>query len=220
MFQDLRYGVRMLLKNPGFHLDGRDDSRSRASARTPAIFTVVNAVLLRPLPYPASKKLMEVGRAFIGSDLASDLSVSEPKFVFLRDQAQSFEAVTATQGLGSNVYLSDESQIEYIRGLIVSAEFFRVLGRATGQRTRLYERGRQPRRRARGDFGRRIVAAALWGRRRNYQQANHAQRSGLHRRRDYATPVLNTPGRRMSSCRCASIPRVKTKGRTGRSSGD
>jgi len=127
MFQDLRYGVRMLLKNPGFTAIAILTLALGIGANT-AIFTVVNAVLLRPLPYPESEKLMQAGRAFQGGDLASDLSVSEQKFVFLRDQTQSFEAVTATQGMGSNFYLSDGNQIEYINGLLVSVDFFRVMG--------------------------------------------------------------------------------------------
>jgi predicted permease len=115
----------MLLKKPGFTLIAFFTLALGIGANT-AIFTVVNAVLLRSLPYPGSEKLMEVGRAFPGSDNASDLS--EPKFVFLRDNNQSFEAVTATQEMGSNTYLFEESQTEYIRGFIVSADFFRVLG--------------------------------------------------------------------------------------------
>jgi putative ABC transport system permease protein len=125
LWQDVRYGIRMLLKKPGFTLIAFFTLALGIGANT-AIFTVVNAVLLRPLPYPESEKLMEVGRAFPGSDNASDLS--EPKFVFLRDNNQSFEAVTATQEMASNTYLFDESQTEYIRGFIVSAAFFRVLG--------------------------------------------------------------------------------------------
>jgi putative ABC transport system permease protein len=125
LWQDLRYGIRMLLKKPGFTLIAFFTLALGIGANT-AIFTVVNAVLLRPLPYPGSERLMEVGRAFPGSDNASDLS--EPKFVFLHDNNQSFEAVTATQEMGSNTYLSDESQTEYIRGWMVSADFFRVLG--------------------------------------------------------------------------------------------
>lgn len=125
LWQDLRYGIRLMLKKPGFTLIAFFTLALGIGANT-AIFTVVNAVLLRPLPYPESERLMEVGRAFPGSDNASDLS--EPKFVFLRDNNQSFEAVTATQEMGSNTYLFDESQTEYIRGFIVSADFFRVLG--------------------------------------------------------------------------------------------
>ncbi|HEY3026115.1 MAG TPA: ABC transporter permease [Pyrinomonadaceae bacterium] len=125
LLKDLRYGIRMMLKKPGFTLIAFFTLALGIGANT-AIFTVVNAVLLRPLPYPGSEKLMEVGRAFPGNDFGSN--VSEPKFVFLRDNNQSFEAVTATVGMGSNTYLSDESQTEYIRGWRVSAEFFRVLG--------------------------------------------------------------------------------------------
>lgn len=90
-----------------------------------AIFTIVNSVLLRPLPYPQSENLMIVGRYFNETSAVSDLSV--PKFVFLRDNAQSFAALTATQERLTD-YLSDENQTDYIRSTMVSAEFFRVLG--------------------------------------------------------------------------------------------
>ena len=122
--QDLRYGLRMLSKKPGFTLIAVGTLGLGIGANT-AIFTVVNAVLLRPLPYPESERLMEVGRAFTGNDVSA---LSEPKFVFLRDNSQSFEAVCATQGMGSSVRLSNESQTEYISGLMVTADFFRVMG--------------------------------------------------------------------------------------------
>ncbi len=124
LLQDVRYAIRMLLKKPAFALITVITLALFICANT-EIFTVVNAVLLRPLPYPDSERLMEVGRAFPGSEFGSN--VSEPKFVFLRDNNQSFEAVTATVGMGTNTYLSDESTTEYIRGWMVSADFFRVL---------------------------------------------------------------------------------------------
>jgi len=125
LFLDIRYGVRMLLKKPAFTLIAFLTLTFGIGANT-AIFTVVNAVLLRPLPYPEAERLMEVGRAFPGSDEVNALS--EPKFVFLHDHNQSFEAIMASQTMGANTYLSDEGQTEYIRGLIVSGDFFRVLG--------------------------------------------------------------------------------------------
>ncbi len=124
LFQDLRYGARMLLKKPGFTLIAVITLALGIGANT-AIFTIVNAVLLRPLPYPESERLMQMGRAFTGSDDVGALN--EPKFVFLRDNCQSFESVTGTQG-GPELYLSDVSQAEYISGLWVTADFFRVLG--------------------------------------------------------------------------------------------
>ena len=124
LLHDLRYGLRIMLKRPGFTLIAVMTLALGIGANT-AIFTVVNAVLLRPLPYPSSEKLMELGRVFPGSKEVS--SLSEAKFIFLRDRLSSFEAVAATQGLGSNTYLSDANETEYIHGLVVSADFFRVL---------------------------------------------------------------------------------------------
>lgn len=129
LLQDMRFGIRMLLKKPVFTLIAFLTLAFGIGANT-AIFTVVNGVLLRPLPYPSSERLMEAGRAFAGSDDVSALS--EPKFIFLRDNSQSFEALTSTQAFPS-AYLSDESETEYVKGLIVSSDFFRVLGVAPAQ---------------------------------------------------------------------------------------
>ncbi|HYJ88114.1 MAG TPA: ABC transporter permease [Pyrinomonadaceae bacterium] len=129
LLQDMRFGIRMLLKKPAFTLIAFLTLALGIGANT-AIFTVVNGVLLRPLPYPGSERLMEAGRTFAGSDEVNALS--EPKFVFLKDNSQSFEALTSTQALPS-AYLSDESQTEYVRGLIVTADFFQVLGVSPAQ---------------------------------------------------------------------------------------
>jgi putative ABC transport system permease protein len=124
LLQDLRYGARMLKKAPNYTLIAVITLSLGIGANT-AIFTIVNAVLLRPLPYPESEKLMQIGRAFAGSDDAG--SLNEPKFVFLRENCQSFEAITGTQG-GTELYLSDENQADYVGHLRVTADFFRVLG--------------------------------------------------------------------------------------------
>jgi predicted permease len=125
LLQELRFGLRMLVKNPIFTLVAVVTLALGIGANT-TIFTVVNAVLLRPLPYPSSERLMELGRVFPGSKEVSALS--EAKFIFVRDNLRSFEAVTATQGMGSNTYLSDGNETEYIDGLVVTADFFHVMG--------------------------------------------------------------------------------------------
>src|SRR5437016_4014081 len=122
---DLKFAFRQLRKNPGFTTVAVLTLALGIGANT-AIFSVVNAVLLRPLPYPASEELVQVGRSFTGRNEVSDLS--EPKFVYVHDHSRFFEAVTATQGMGSTLYLSDESQTEFIDGVRVTADFFRVLG--------------------------------------------------------------------------------------------
>jgi predicted permease len=124
IWQDLRYGARSLVRTKGFTAVAIITLALGIGANT-AIFTIVNAVLLRPLPYPESEKLMIVGRYFADTSAPSDLS--QPKFIFLRDNVQSFEALAATLERPTD-YLSDENQTDYIRSVMVSADFFRVLG--------------------------------------------------------------------------------------------
>ena len=122
--KDIRYAFRTMLKRPGFTLIAVMTLALGIGANT-AISTVVNAVLLRPLPYPSSERLMELGRVFPTAKEVN--SLSEAKFIFLRDHLNLFEAVTATQGMSSNTYLSDANETEYMHGLVVSSDFFRVL---------------------------------------------------------------------------------------------
>src|SRR4029450_2602553 len=124
ILQDLRYGVRMLSKKPGFTSIAVVTLALGIGATT-AIFTVVNAVLLRPLPYDRPERIMSLSPDFAGNRFSN---ASETKFVFWRDQSQSFVGVAATNGIGSGVNLSGGNEPEFVSGVRVSADFFRVLG--------------------------------------------------------------------------------------------
>lgn len=125
MFQDIRYGVRMLLKNPGFTLVAVLTLGLGIGANT-AIFSVVNAVLLRPLPFAQPERLMMVwnnGVQAAGGD-RTPLAVAD--LLDLRSQNRTFESVDAFQGSFYN-YNGGETP-ERIRGVRVTANFFKTLG--------------------------------------------------------------------------------------------
>jgi hypothetical protein len=140
LIRDLRYGARMLLKAPNITLTAVITLALGIGATT-AIFTIVNAVLLRPLPYPDADKLVFVGQSFRGGPTGT----GEPKFLFWREQSQSFEALACYSSYGgARGNLAGGDEAEYVRGMRVSEDFFRVfgvypaLGRAPlAQKTRL-----------------------------------------------------------------------------------
>ncbi len=124
LIQDLRYGLRMMAGKLGVTLIAVLTLALGIGATT-AIFTVVNAVLLRPLPYPDAERLLSIGQRY-NSGLAR---AGEPKFLFWREQSQSFEAMAAYSSFaGASGNLSGGNEPEYVRGLRVSEDFFRVLG--------------------------------------------------------------------------------------------
>jgi predicted permease len=126
LWQDLRYGARMLAKNPGFTLIASLTLALGIGANT-AIFSVVNAVLLRPLPYTEPERLVAIGMTDARNPKGpkiNDVS-SYPDFFDWRERNQSFEVLavyhtmTGTMtGNGAPVHLS---------GQVVSAELFDVL---------------------------------------------------------------------------------------------
>jgi len=121
MFQDLRFGVRMLLKNPGFTAIAVLTLALGIGANT-AIFSVINAVLLRPLPYGEAERLVFVGHSW--GDGAPRI-ISSLNYLDCRDQNQVFENTALVSWWGAN--LTGEGQPERLTGLQVSAGFFETL---------------------------------------------------------------------------------------------
>src|SRR5262245_49546144 len=123
ILHDLRYGARTLLKNPGLSLIAVVTLALGIGANT-AIFSVVNAVLLQPLPYPEPAQLVRVWE----TDAKSQQEKSSVSFPCLRDwreQNQSFARIAAYEH--ESFILTGENEPERVVGLKVSADFLQTL---------------------------------------------------------------------------------------------
>src|SRR5215475_7332779 len=106
LLQDLRYGARMLLKKPGFTLIAVLTLSLGVGANT-AIFSVVNGVLLRPLPYKEPGRLVRVYSEFPTMNLRK-FWVSPPEYWDIQKEAKSWEAIGAWSAGGANVATTGE----------------------------------------------------------------------------------------------------------------
>jgi putative ABC transport system permease protein len=122
---DLRYALRMLLKNPGFTVVATLALALGIGANT-AIFSIVNAVLLRPLPLREPEQLVAIFGAFRGG--AQLASVSPADFKDYRDQNQVFEQLAAAQSVSVPVSLTGSGEPERLTGAWVTANYFEALG--------------------------------------------------------------------------------------------
>ena len=129
MLQDLRFGVRMLLKNPGFTAVAVLSLALGIGANT-AIFQLVNAVRLKSLPVRDAEQLVNVSLtdmdAARGSKQSLYPSVTNPIWEQIRDRQQGFSGVLAW---GRNDFnLAQGGEVRWAKGLWVSGDFFHVLG--------------------------------------------------------------------------------------------
>jgi len=152
--QDLRFGLRMLRKNPGFASVAALTLALGIGANT-TVFSLVHAVLLRPLPFPNAKRVVLIhGR----TDQVPRIPVSYADLEDFRRQSQSFDGISAWAGQSIN--LTGQEKPERVRGAFVSANFFDVLG-VTAEYGRTFAAGEdQP-----GSAGVVVVNHSLWVRR-------------------------------------------------------
>src|SRR5437879_6412586 len=121
LLRDVRYGLRTLLKNPGFTSVAVVTLALGIGANT-AIFSIVNAVLLRPLPYQDPNGLVVVRESWKGE---GTMPAAWPKYLDWRAQNHVFEAI-AGSGWVSGFTMSGRQEPEQILGLPVTASFFRL----------------------------------------------------------------------------------------------
>jgi putative ABC transport system permease protein len=124
---DLRYSLRTLRKMPGFSIVALLVLALGIGANT-AIFSVVNSVLLRPLPYPGSDRLALIWETDLKDGIKRE-GPSAPNFLDWKEQSQSFEDMALLEvGTGT---LTGEGEPEQVIGLRVTTNFLSMLGART-----------------------------------------------------------------------------------------
>jgi len=123
-WQDLRYGVRILLKQPGFTLVAVITLALGIGANT-AIFSLVNSILLRPLPFREPDRVVRLIQA--SPKLGLDTwGVSQADFAAYRDQNRSFETIALYNS--SAINLTGAGEPERLPLTSVTADYFKVFG--------------------------------------------------------------------------------------------
>jgi putative ABC transport system permease protein len=126
-WQDLRYGARILLKKPGFTLIAVLTLALGIGANT-AIFTVINALLFRPLPYPQENQIVVLQEARKGqaTDSFSTNAVSYLNFKDWQSESHSFESMAIVQP--DEVTLTGQGEPARVQIAIASSDLFKTLG--------------------------------------------------------------------------------------------
>lgn len=122
LLQDLRSAVRSFKRRPGFLLLVLGTLGLGVGATT-TVYSIVQGVLLAPLPYPDPDRLVRVGK--ISDGRAGILSVSAPDLEDLQARNRSFSSLSASRP--ANMTLSGQGEPELVRAAMVSSQFFRTL---------------------------------------------------------------------------------------------
>jgi putative ABC transport system permease protein len=132
LLKDIRYGIRGLLKRPSLTIVATITLALGIGANT-AIFSVVNAVVLRPLPYAEPDRLMTLWETMPGSD---QRSVAPGNFVDWRTQNKTFQDMAAT--FYANFNLTSDGEPDRIDGATITSNLMSVLG-ASAQLGRTFQ---------------------------------------------------------------------------------
>src|SRR5882672_393440 len=124
LWQDLRFGARMLMKQPGFTLIAVITLALGIGANT-AIFSIINAVLLKPLPFAAPERIVAIG-ATDTQNRSEFGSLSYPNFSDYRARSRAFERMAVYRDTG--LTLTGNGAAVRLEGVMATAELFQILG--------------------------------------------------------------------------------------------
>src|SRR5690242_191947 len=155
LFQDIRYAARMLRNRPGFALVAIITLSLGIGANT-AIFSVVNAVVLNPLPFPNPEQIVLVRDDLPGRQL-HDVGMSVDELKDLQERSGVFDQISATWSVDANLTGSDRP--ERIELLAVSPNYFSLLG-ANAEIGRVFG----PQDKAQGFAESAVISHSLWQR--------------------------------------------------------
>ena len=126
LFQDIRYGIRVLARKPAFTVIAVLTLALGIGANT-AIFTVVDASLIRSLPYKNSERLVQLWETRQAGDI-KQMDASYPDYLDWGGQSDAIEEICGYTGWGGSFTLTGRDTPERIEGARVTASFFSVLG--------------------------------------------------------------------------------------------
>lgn len=122
LMQDVRYGVRVLVKAPGFAAVAILTLALGIGANT-AIFSLVNGVLFNPLPYPHAEQLVAIHESKPNFE---DGAISYPNFLDWQKENSTFSAMAVSRNYGYN--LTGRGEAEQVRARLVTSDLFPLLG--------------------------------------------------------------------------------------------
>ncbi len=126
VWRDVRHGARMFVKNPGFTLTAVLSLAFGTGANV-AMFSVADALLLRPLPIPHPREIMSVGAEY-HNDYSSVLRTSYPDYVDIHDQAKSFDGLFAYGFVTAGIAGESGATARVKLGAVVTGNMFEALG--------------------------------------------------------------------------------------------
>ena len=182
LVRDVRYGVRTLIKSPGFAIAGIVILGLGIGVNT-AIFTVVNAVVLRPLPFADADRIMRLWHTppqstFAGMDV---FALSPANFIDWEAQSEVFERMAIYRG--GRWTLTGQGEPDAVVVYRGSADLLPILGVSPIDRPRLHAGGKPPGRAAHGAALGDLLAHALRRRSIGDRPHHHAQPPAVHRDR-------------------------------------